>query len=97
MIGPYPVVRYQWKVDLIEETKNRAKDPPVPILTMSQLDNVFPGRRLVLRGRFDHSKEVLLGLRSAPVSLYPAAQGMASNPQVRDILVLPPHTLIIII
>jgi cytochrome oxidase assembly protein ShyY1 len=76
------VVRYQWKVDLIEETKKRAKEPPTAILRVSQLDSVPSGRRLVLKGSFDHSKEVFLGLRSAPVSLYPAAQGMASNPQV---------------
>lgn len=28
--------------------------------------------------------EVLLGPRSAPTGVFPAAQGMASNPQVSD-------------
>lgn len=42
----------------------------------------YKGRRIRLHGVFDHANEVLLGLRTAPISAGTNAQGLASNPQV---------------
>jgi len=40
------------------------------------------GKRLMLTGRFDHTREILLGVRTAPTGYTgSAAQGMATNPQ----------------
>jgi cytochrome oxidase assembly protein ShyY1 len=80
--------RYNWKVDLIEETKRRANQPPVDIRgdfashsSLNDNKEELTGRRLIVEGNFDHSREVLMGPRSAPAGLFgPAAQGLATNP-----------------
>jgi hypothetical protein len=82
-------IRYEWKRDLIAGTKEKANEPPSDIRNLaayaSFLNNSsdFKGKRLIVEGGFDHSREVLLGPRSAPVGMFgPAAQGLATNPQV---------------
>jgi cytochrome oxidase assembly protein ShyY1 len=39
------------------------------------------GQRISVTGTFDHSKEIILGPRSAPGLVTEKAQGMATNPQ----------------
>mmetsp|Transcript_6000 Transcript_6000/g.6196 ORF Transcript_6000/g.6196 Transcript_6000/m.6196 type:complete len:290 (+) Transcript_6000:68-937(+) len=87
-LGIWQTKRYYWKLDLINTSKNKVvKTPNVIPLNLSQkkLSEVFKnnhGENYVLRGRFIHSKELTLGLRTAPAGLLgPQAQGLASNPQ----------------
>jgi hypothetical protein len=54
--------RYFWKVELIETIKNTAADPPATLpasTNQRELHNKFEamkGQRVLLTGRFDHSK-----------------------------------------
>ena len=76
-------------MNLIEAAKERANLPPIDISTQTGFHSFannseeFQGRRVQIQGTFEHEKEVLLGPRSSPPGLLgPAAQGMATNPQV---------------
>ena len=87
-LGVWQTKRYTWKIGVIEESKKRINDvaEPLPALAQSELAsyiNQKRGRRVSVTGTFDHSKEVLVGPRSAPPGLMGAvAQGLAINPQV---------------
>mmetsp|Transcript_8312 Transcript_8312/g.13959 ORF Transcript_8312/g.13959 Transcript_8312/m.13959 type:complete len:273 (+) Transcript_8312:2-820(+) len=49
---------------------------------VSEVTKDLIGQRVVVRGKFDYSQEILLGLRSAPMGLTGGpAQGLTSNPQ----------------
>ena len=88
-LGVWQTQRYAWKVGLIEDNKSKLNDPAgvVPAFTQSEFAayvHEMTGRRVCVTGKFDHSKEVLVGPRSAPAGLMGAvAQGLALNPQVR--------------
>ena len=95
-LGVWQVQRYFEKIQTIEDSVKRMHEPPHPLAlpssssssSSSQQQDVVDalhenqGRVLLLQGTFDHSKEILLGLRSAPPNLLTAkAEGMATNPQ----------------
>ena len=87
-LGVWQTKRYAWKIGVIEESQRKLNDiaDVLPDLTQSDLVlyvNKMHGRRVAVTGKFDHSKEILLGPRSAPPGLIGAvAQGLAVNPQV---------------
>jgi len=88
VLGTWQVKRFFWKLDLIETIKNSAADPPALLPISNSQDELrdrfreMKGQRVLLSGKFDHSKEIFLGLRSAPPGFTGGpAQGMASNPQ----------------
>jgi len=86
-LGVWQAKRYHWKVGVIEDIKLKLNDPPEIIPSLAQFDLVewvdqMQGRRVAVTGIFDHSKEILIGPRSAPLGLMgDAAQGLAVNPQ----------------
>ena len=93
-LGVWQTKRYFWKLDMIADAAERynrdagAGGEPIPSTTLmssySSLANhvkSLKGQKVVLRGEFDHSREILVGPRAAaPGLLGPAAQGMATNP-----------------
>ena len=87
-LGVWQTKRYAWKIGVIEEGQRKLNDvaDTLPDLTQADLVNYvnkMRGRRVAVTGKFDHSKEILLGPRSAPPGLIGAvAQGLAVNPQV---------------
>ena len=88
-MGTWQVSRYYEKSSIVEEHKKNMLDEarPFPVeiepSETNQWLKKFHGLKVVLEGEFDHSREVKLGLRTAPLStLANPAQGMASNPQV---------------
>lgn len=87
-LGVWQTKRYAWKIGVIEESQRKLNDIAdiLPDLTQADLVvyvNKMRGRRVAVTGKFDHSKEILLGPRSAPPGLIGAvAQGLAVNPQV---------------
>jgi len=91
-LGIWQVQRYHWKSQRIDEGVSRARDPAVPIPcssgeTCNQKEifdrcKALMRKRVALSGRYIEGHDVLLGLRSAPLSNgRQAAQGMAVNPQ----------------
>lgn len=80
--------RYFWKVDLIEQSRQKITEGVFVASTSDMLtkdgalcDSVS-GRVVSLSGKFLHGDEVLLGPRAAPLGVVKvAAQGMAINPQ----------------
>ena len=87
-LGVWQTKRYAWKIGVIEESQRKLNDIADILPDLSQADlvlyiNKMRGRRVAVTGKFDHSKEILLGPRSAPPGLIGAvAQGLAVNPQV---------------
>jgi surfeit locus 1 family protein len=67
---------------LIEDTKKKMSENAVSWEEVDENSKQsLHGRKIVLRGKFDHVKEILLGPRPPPVGVFgPAAQGMATNP-----------------
>lgn len=80
-LGVWQTKRYVWKVGVIEEINLKLHDVPEVIPSLAQFDlveyvNQMRGRRVDITGTFDHSKEILIGPRSAPLGLMgDAAQG----------------------
>lgn len=83
-LGIWQVNRYYEKIDSINIMKKRFEANPIAIEDLNKsTDQDLKGRKLLISGTFDHSKEVLVGLRSAPVGLLgQQAQGLSMNPQV---------------
>ena len=87
-LGVWQTKRYAWKIGVIEEGQRKLNDVADTLPDLTQADlvhyvNRMRGRRVAVTGKFDHSKEILLGPRSAPPGLIGAvAQGLAVNPQV---------------
>ena len=87
LLGVWQAKRYSWKVDLIESSKNKLSDKPENIpknLTNNDLILFLKdkkGKIVEIEGKFDHSRELFLGPRTAPLSSTGQAQGMSSNPQ----------------
>ncbi len=90
-LGIWQFKRYFWKVQMIEDEQASMRLPPIEfdktkIVSQIELDEYLSnnkGRRLNITGKYDHSKEVLLGPRSPLIGmLKDSAQGMATNPQV---------------
>jgi len=74
--------RYQWKTELIERRTAVLSSPPQPLRSVLAADagTVPPEleyRRVHCSGTFDHSKQVLLGPRSAPAGMESAGGGRA--------------------
>ncbi|KAG5192358.1 SURF1/SHY1-like protein [Tribonema minus] len=90
-LGTWQAFRYQWKVDLVEQSQKQLSSEPTDLPSdatqkdVSREGSTLVGTRVRARGVFDHSKEVLVGPRAAPKSQEstkgPGAGGMATNPQ----------------
>lgn len=86
-LGIWQLKRYNWKTEVIKSTGEKLSLAPVALSTthssqeLAQFAETVTGRRVCLKGEFDHSCEVKVGPRSAPASLAGKAQGMATNPQ----------------
>lgn len=86
VLGVWQWQRYQWKSELVESGNKNLLMLPTIIseekITQSHLSDIIREKNGQLinigEGTFDHTKELLLGPRSAPNS---SAQGMSSNPQ----------------
>lgn len=86
VLGIWQWQRYQWKTELIESGNKKLSMVPTVIpkekFSQTRLSEVISekiGQIVNIgEGSYDHSKEILLGPRSAPNS---SAQGMSSNPQ----------------
>lgn len=79
-LGVWQYQRYHWKVNLIAEGRDNMKCDAEELSVSSNLDKLN-GRQVRFTGTFDHSREVLVGLRAPPAGTFDAAQGMGSNPQ----------------
>ena len=86
VLGIWQWQRYQWKTELIESGNQKLCMLPTVIpkekisqTLLSETIKEKSGQIVSIgEGSFDHTKELLLGPRSAPNS---SAQGMSSNPQ----------------
>lgn len=88
VLGVWQTKRYFWKVELLESGQNKIEEglDELPRCfhqeQLSEFARAHLGRRVSTSGTFDHDRELLLGLRTAPLSISGSpAQGMASNPQ----------------
>lgn len=67
-LGTWQAIRYQWKVDLVQERQQQLSAAPsdLPADATYESSTAGPddltGRRVRVRGVFDHSKEVLIGM-----------------------------------
>lgn len=92
-LGIWQLQRYDEKVLKIQDAKKKLKGDAVTIhpleisqasLTASLLQHRNQQVNLG-RGKYQHDREVFLGLRPGPAGrLGPRAQGMATNPQVSN-------------
>jgi len=85
VLGVWQIHRYQWKRDLIDDEckhfENNIKHVDSEDAKWHEKLNSLQGQRVSIQGRYNHSKEIFLGLRSAPhLSGGRRAQGMATNP-----------------
>jgi len=87
-LGCWQVQRYQWKLRVTAEEKERFIQGPSVIPHCATQEHLaesvaqLQGCRVSMVGVFLHDKELLLGPRSAPAGLFgEAAQGLATNPQ----------------
>jgi hypothetical protein len=67
-LGTWQYQRYYWKINLIEERSARLESTPMHFTSLSQLDAMSEGaiQRVVCRGTFDYSRQMICGPRSAP-------------------------------
>ena len=93
-LGVWQLRRYFEKINLIENNTNKLSDIPMSLPENITSENDVlawskenKGRQLNITGEFDYSREVLLGLRSAPAKFGSQAQGLATNPQVRGVFI----------
>jgi len=62
-LGTWQVRRRRWKLDLIEGLKERTTAAPVPLLEhLNELESM-EYRRVVVKGKFDHTQEISIGPR----------------------------------
>ncbi|GFO49554.1 surf1-like protein [Plakobranchus ocellatus] len=63
-LGTWQIQRRQWKLNLIQELEDKMLAPPVPL--PENLDDLkqMEYRRVVVKGTFDHSKELFIGPRT---------------------------------
>jgi SURF1 family len=67
-LGSWQAYRYQWKVDLVEQRTQQLSASPVNLPPGVHCEDVtgqggvdLVGKRVRVKGVFDHSKEVLIG------------------------------------
>jgi SURF1 family len=67
-LGTWQASRYQWKVDLVEQRTQQLSAPPVDLPPGVHCEDVtgqggadLVGKRVRVKGVFDHTKEVLIG------------------------------------
>ena len=87
-LGAWQVKRFFWKLQVIDDSKMRIQAPveTLPLggeqYQLQELVKELKGRRVEMKGKYLHDREVLLGPRSAPAGLFGTpAQGLAMNPQ----------------
>jgi surfeit locus 1 family protein len=83
--------RYQWKLDLIDERKAALQGESSPLRALipepaagCSAENEY--RRVAMEGTFDHSRQVLLGPRSAPAGSQTNTPAGAAGPSGWDVL-----------
>ncbi|PSS05461.1 hypothetical protein PHLCEN_2v3841 [Hermanssonia centrifuga] len=64
-LGTWQVERLKWKVNLIDELKEKLQREPMPLPRKINLDTLpeFTYRKVLLRGKWDHSHTIFLGPR----------------------------------
>jgi cytochrome oxidase assembly protein ShyY1 len=94
-LGIWQLRRYDEKVEKIKKTKKSLRQDMSTIAVnvgsqreLSMMISKCKDQKLDLnKGKFDHEHEVLLGPRPAPTGRLGAqAQGMATNPQVHNVI-----------
>jgi surfeit locus 1 family protein len=87
-LGTWQVQRYFWKINVIEEARKLMNEslehipPGAGQFQLSEIAESLRGRRIAVKGIYEHEREVAVGPRSAPAGLFGAgAQGLATNPQ----------------
>ncbi|CAM9237195.1 unnamed protein product, partial [Ectocarpus fasciculatus] len=79
-LGVWQYKRYNWKVSLIKDGREKLKYEKEELSPSTNVQELL-GKQVTFRGTFDHSREVLIGLRAPPSGTFESAQGMGSNPQ----------------
>ncbi|XP_022089153.1 surfeit locus protein 1-like [Acanthaster planci] len=60
-LGTWQVKRRKWKLGLIRDLEARTTAAPVPLKSLEKVDvEALEYRRVMIRGEFDHSKEILI-------------------------------------
>ncbi len=88
-LGVWQLQRYNWKVQLIQDTQQKLQGAPIELGKFKSQNELYEyvtksiGNRIIIEGVYDYEKEILLGPRSAPTDLLTngSAQGLAVNPQ----------------
>lgn len=63
-LGVWQTKRRRWKLEMLEMLQTKPKIPPVPLPNSLEEINELEYRKVRVRGTFDHSKEMRIGLRS---------------------------------
>ncbi len=89
-LGVWQFQRYNWKVQLIDESNSKLTDSVVSfdfnsmndISSLARECNANQGKKAHISGYYMHDREILLGPRSVPEGIFGEhAQGLAVNPQ----------------
>ncbi|RXG57569.1 Surfeit locus protein 1 [Armadillidium vulgare] len=62
-LGTWQVSRLKWKLKLIEDLQSLTKQPPINLPENLEKLKDLEYRKVLLKGEFDHSKEIYLGPR----------------------------------
>jgi cytochrome oxidase assembly protein ShyY1 len=67
-LGTWQYQRYYWKIDLLAERRLRLEGSPMPFTTLAELSEVSEDavQRVVCRGTYDFSRQMICGPRPAP-------------------------------
>ena len=68
-LGSWQIKRYFWKKDLVEERRKTLVSQPVKVGALpktAEEAKKYEFRPIMLRGKFDHANEILVGPRSPP-------------------------------
>lgn len=87
-LGTWQVKRRTWKLNLIDEVTKKSLDPPVDLLEVDDLSKM-EFRKVKMRGRFDHSKELYIGPRQLLNVNNEAGSLMSSQPKSGNLVITP--------
>ncbi|GIX93502.1 surfeit locus protein 1 [Caerostris darwini] len=90
-LGTWQVKRRAWKLNLIEEIKNKRKAAPIEL--PENLDELasMEYQRVQVQGKFDHSKELYIGLRQLITENDEGGGLFSSRPQSGYLIITPFH------
>lgn len=80
-LGTWQVERRKWKLDLIADLEKRTHAAPVPLPNDLEELTEMEYRRVVLKGKFDHSKELYMHPRSCIEEGDQPASGFGVKPK----------------